>query len=131
MNFSDTEYSDSIYNYIDAIFQLQSSSEIVISTDIASCLNVSKPSVCEALKKLTAYGLIVRAKRTVRLSETGLSLAQSLNCRYNLLRRAFGKAGIKPETADEDARKLARTLSSETFEYFRSAAGAASGSALS
>ena len=51
----------------------------------------------------------------IRLTDTGLSIAQKIYERHKLLTDLFTQIGVNPRTAEEDACKVEHDLSSDTF----------------
>jgi DtxR family Mn-dependent transcriptional regulator len=87
-------------------------------TDIASRLNVSKPSVLTALKVLEEQGLLEHERYShVALTEKGMAQAAEIRERHHIL-TAFlmDVVGVNPDTAEKDACKMEHVLSEETLQ---------------
>ena len=71
--------SPSLEDYLEEIFRINQSGETVRVTDIAACLNVSLPSVTNAIKKLSESNYIkYRPYRDIVLTEKGKELGSFL-----------------------------------------------------
>ena len=67
-------------DYLEAIFVLERQLGAVRSIDVARWLDVSKPSVCHAMKKLIAGGyLTMDVEHLLQLSEKGRDIAAAIN----------------------------------------------------
>lgn len=103
-------------DYLEMILRLQESQEYVRAVDISIGLSVTKPSVSVAMRNLKDSGYITIDKDNhIRLSDTGLSIAQKIYERHKLLTDLFTQIGVDPRTAEEDACKVEHDLSSDTF----------------
>ena len=103
-------------DYLEMILRLQESQEYVRKVDISIGLSVTKPSVSVAMRNLKDSGYITIDKDNhIRLTDTGLSIAQKIYERHKLLTDLFTQIGVDPRTAEEDACKVEHDLSSDTF----------------
>ena len=103
-------------DYLKMILRLQESQEYVRAVDISIGLSVTKPSVSVAMRNLKDSGYITIDKDNhIRLTDTGLSIAQKIYERHKLLTDLFTQIGVDPRTAEEDACKVEHDLSSDTF----------------
>ena len=103
-------------DYLEMILRLQESLEYVRAVDISIGLSVTKPSVSVAMRNLRESGYITIDKDNhIRLTDTGLSIAQKIYERHKLLTDLFTQIGVDPRTAEEDACKVEHDLSSDTF----------------
>ena len=74
-------------DYLEAIFVLERQLGAVRSIDVARWLDVSKPSVCHAMKKLIAgVYLTMDVEHLLQLSEKGRDIAAALNERHCFFR---------------------------------------------
>ena len=93
------------------------------SIDVARWLDVSKPSVCHAMKKLIAGGyLTMDVEHLLQLSEKGRDIAAAINKRHCFFRDYLIACGVDPVQAEEDACRLEHALSAESFEKLKQAA---------
>ena len=103
-------------DYLEMILRLQESQEYVRAVDISIGLSVTKPSVSVAMRNLKDNGYITIDKDNhIRLTDTGLSIAQKIYERHKLLTDLFTQIGVDPRTAEEDVCKVEHDLSSDTF----------------
>jgi len=103
-------------DYLEMILRLQELQEYVRAVDISIGLSVTKPSVSVAMRNLRESGYITIDKDNhIRLTDTGLSIAQKIYERHKLLTDLFTQIGVDPRTAEEDACKVEHDLSSDTF----------------
>jgi Mn-dependent DtxR family transcriptional regulator len=103
-------------DYLEMILRLQESQEYVRAVDISIGLSVTKPSVSVAMRNLKDSGYITIDKDNhIRLTDTGLSIAQKIYERHKLLTYLFTQIGVDPRTAEEDTCKVEHDLSSDTF----------------
>lgn len=108
---------ESAEDYLESILMLKERKGAVRSIDIAGELEVTKPSVSVAMKKLRENGYIeVDAEGFITLTPTGQEVASHIYSRHKLLTQFFIRLGVSEETAAADACKVEHDLSDETFE---------------
>jgi DtxR family Mn-dependent transcriptional regulator len=109
--------TESQEDYLKMISLLADAGEVRV-TDIATRLNVSKPSVVVALKLLEEKALINHEKYgRVLLTEKGKGLAAEIRERHELLKNFLRlKLDVSEANAENDACKMEHILSGETFE---------------
>ncbi len=114
------EIHESAENYLETILMLHKEKGSVRSIDIVNELNVTKPSVSVAMKKLREHGYIaVDIDGYITLLPPGEEVAQRIYARHDFITRCFIKLGVSPEQAAIDACKIEHHLSDETFEKLR------------
>ena len=87
------------------------------SIDIANELNVTKPSVSYATKRLRENGYITMDKDgLITLTERGMSIAASMLDRHHTLTQFLMALGVDQETAEADACKMEHDISQTSFE---------------
>ncbi|HJB29226.1 MAG TPA: metal-dependent transcriptional regulator [Candidatus Blautia faecavium] len=107
-------------DYLEAILILSKQGPGVRSVDIASMLEVSKPSVSHAMKLLREDGYIAMDRYgTVTLLDKGAEIANRIYERHRVLTGMFESLGVSPEVAKEDACKIEHCLSQETFDKIK------------
>ena len=107
-------------DYLEAMLMLQEMHGYIRSVDIAAQLEVTKPSVSYAAKRLRENGYITMDKDgLITLTETGMEIAQRIYERHKVLTQLLISLGVGPETAREDACKIEHDLSEETFDVIR------------
>ena len=110
--------SDSMEDYLEAIFEIDKRKRVVRVRDVASRLGVTMPSVNGALKNLEAKGLISHEKyEYIELTEAGIAQASKISKRHKTI-SIFLKdfLGVDRETAEQDACKMEHGLSTVTIE---------------
>ncbi|GHV92830.1 DtxR family transcriptional regulator [Spirochaetia bacterium] len=112
--------TQSLEDYLEMV-SFRSDEGDVRVTDIASRLEVSKPSVLTALKVLEEQGLIEHERyRTVRLTRKGAVQAGEIRDRHSFLTGFLQDiVGVSAETAEKDACKMEHLLSEETFKKMK------------
>ncbi|MBQ9460326.1 MAG: metal-dependent transcriptional regulator [Clostridia bacterium] len=91
----------------------------VRSIDVASQLNVTKPSVTYTTKRLRERGLITMDRdNLIQITDEGLKIASKTYKRHVTLKNFFMMLGVSEEAAEDDACKVEHDLSEETFDAF-------------
>ena len=103
--------------YLETIYTLSHTKNIVRSIDVVEHMGYSKPSVSRAVNLLKQGGyLTVEDTGNLQLTEAGLQIAQKIYSRHQLLTRMLVSLGVDPQTAGEDACKMEHVISDETFD---------------
>ena len=111
------EIHESAENYLERILMLMEEKGYARSTDIAAELNVTKPSVSVAMKKLRENNYITMAEDgMISLTDKGYAIARRIYDRHKNLTKFLVQIGVPEEIAREDACKMEHDLSEETFE---------------
>lgn len=111
------ELTESLEDYLEAIYQLQRKQEDVRVKDIAEFVGVKMPSVSGALQTLKERGLVTHERYgAVTLTEEGRTTAEFL-CRrhYTLTALLRDILGLDPDEAEREACGLEHALSRETL----------------
>ncbi len=110
--------SESMENYLEAIFEIEKSKRVVRVRDVANKLSVTMPSVNGALKNLEAKGLISHEKyEYIELTKTGVLQASKISNRHHTISKFLKEIlGVDKETAEHEACKIEHDLSSKTLE---------------
>lgn len=107
-------------DYLEAMLILKQKHGYIRSIDIAQMLEVTKPSVSYAVKRLRENGYILMEKDGhITLTESGYAIAERIYERHTLLIKFLIALGVSEKTAREDACKLEHDLSDETFEAMK------------
>lgn len=107
-------------DYLETILLLEKEHGRVRSVDVANALNVSRPSVSVAMKKLRESGhLEDKVSGALILTDKGREAAQEIYRRHKFLTDWFESIGVSPEQAEEDACRVEHYLSEETFERLK------------
>ena len=111
---------ESAENYLEAILILGVRKGEVHSVDIAAELEVSKPSVSVAMKKLRENGYIqVTGEGHIRLTGAGREIAERIYERHTFLTSWLISLGVDPQIAAQDACRMEHVISAETFDAIR------------
>ncbi|MCH3909047.1 MAG: metal-dependent transcriptional regulator [Bacilli bacterium] len=107
-------------DYLERILMLSLKEEKVHAVEVAKELNVSKPSVSVALKKLREGGYLeVGDDESLVLTPKGRSVAEKVYDRHKTLTSLLIKLGVDKDTAEKDACKVEHDLSDETFDLLK------------
>ena len=107
---------ESAEDYLEQILMLLEKKGYARSIDIASGLNVSKPSVSVAMKKLRENGYISMSQEgMISLTDKGYAIARKIYDRHQALTKYLIQIGVPEEIAREDACKVEHDLSEESF----------------
>ncbi len=114
------EIHQSAEDYLEAILMIKEKKGYVRSIDIANQLEVSKPSVSYATKRLRENGYIsFNEDGMISLTESGMEIADKIYTRHKVLTSILTRLGIDAKIAAEDACKIEHDLSPETFDAIR------------
>lgn len=107
--------SESVEEYLEAIFKCNERGEAAKTTALAEELRVAPPSVTEMIKKLADEGLIeYKPYKGATLTGKGMALAQKVVRKHRLLERFLQDLlGLKSEKVHNEACKLEHSLSDE------------------
>lgn len=105
--------------YLKLIYTLSGKGE-VRGADLADELNIKRPTVCVYLKRLAANGdIIMDEHHCVRLTEQGLSIAESTLDKHGMLVALLQDLGVPDVIAVKDACAIGHNLSPETYHAFK------------
>jgi Mn-dependent DtxR family transcriptional regulator len=109
--------STSQTHYVKAIYELSLKGEGVRISDIAAELNVTKASVCTAMKNLEQKKMVYRdADRLIFLTNEGKCRAILIFDKFSIIRRFLTDVlGVKYEIAEQDACAIEHIISTETL----------------
>ena len=108
---------ESAEDYLEQILMLLEKKGHARSIDIAAGLNVSKPSVSVAMKKLRENGYITMSSDSmISLTDKGYAIARKIYDRHQALTKYLVQLGVPEEIAREDACRMEHDISQETFE---------------
>ena len=121
MTLKKKKLSPSIEDYLESIYMLDSDGEGLRSIDVATHLEVSKPSVNKALRYLVESGLAVQEKYSlIYLTEIGKEKAKEVAFRHETIKEFLIKIlRVEPEQAEVEACNIEHFLSTETVEKIR------------
>lgn len=102
--------------YLESIYVLCKTKDVVRSIDVAEHMNFSKPSVCRGVGLLKKEGYInVDKDGHISLTDAGLSHAKKIYDRHTILSQVLILLGVDKEIAEEDACKMEHIISDESF----------------
>lgn len=102
-------------NYLKLIHNLSKTGE-VRGADLATELNVKRPTVCVYLKRLVEYGDITMDEmHTVHLTDQGRQIAEAILDRHGMICTLLKTLGVPSEVAVEDACAIEHVISPETY----------------
>ena len=111
---------ESAEDYLERILMLLEQKGHARSIDIAVGLNVSKPSVSVAMKKLRENGYITMGTdNNIALTDKGYAIARKIYDRHQVLTRFFVQLGLPEDIALEDACRIEHDISEESFSAIR------------
>ena len=111
---------ESSEDYLEAMLMMQQQHGYIRSIDIANELNVTKPSVSYATKRLRLNGYITMDKDgLITLTDSGMAIATRIYERHKTLTSFFMRLGVDEETAREDACKVEHDLSEKTYDAIK------------
>ncbi|URA10873.1 metal-dependent transcriptional regulator [Thermospira aquatica] len=108
--------TQSLEDYIEAIYILSRETGYTRVKGIAEKLHVSRPSVIQALKHLSENGFITQERYGyIHLTETGKQTATQVLKRHQTLTQFLITLGVSPEVAEKDACRIEHVVSQETM----------------
>ena len=104
-------------DYLEDILIIRQKKGFCRSTDIASWLGISRPSVSVELGKLAELGLIrMDEDKMLHLTDEGFAIADSTYAKHNYLKRFLLSVGVDEAVAEKEACSMEHALSSDSFE---------------
>ena len=112
--------NESSENYLETILILSKKLPVVRSVDIAAELNITKPSVSVAMKKLRENECIVVSKAGfITLTEKGLEIASTIYERHTFISKWLISLGVPENIAVSDACRMEHYISKESFHAMK------------
>ena len=113
--------TQSLEDYLEAVYMLISEDRPAQVRDVAKILAVKMPSVVKAIHELKKLGLVTQKPYSaIELTVKGSRLAKHVLNRHTLLRSFLMKLGVSRRNADKDACLMEHILSAETIDRIRS-----------
>ena len=108
--------SEQVEEYLKAIYDIAGKDGTARTTAIAKCLNISLPSVTEAMQKMAEQGLVVyEPYKGVTLTKEGVAIATKIKRKHRLLEVFLTDIlHIDKDKAHAEACKMEHSLSDET-----------------
>ena len=112
--------TQSLEDYLEAIYMLIDSGKEAQVRDVAKMLSVKMPSVVKAIHELKKLGLVTQEPYAkIELTTKGSRGARHVLNRHTLLRTFLMKLGVSRKNADKDACLMEHILSAETLDKIR------------
>ena len=103
--------------YLETIYVLSKTKNVVRAIDICEHMGYSKPSVSRAMGILKKEILItIDPSGHISLTQKGKEIAESMYERHTLLSSFLESIGVDSETASEDACRMEHCISEKSFE---------------
>ncbi len=110
------EIRQSSEDYLEKILMLQERLGYARSVDVATELNVTKPSVSIAMKRLRENGYILFDKENhIILTDKGRAIAERIYDRHKVLTKFFENLGVDTSVAAGDACRIEHVISEESY----------------
>lgn len=109
-----------VEDYLKTIYVLKMRHGSVRGVDIATMLNVSRPTVSVFLKGLTEKGFVYMDKfHIVYLTPMGLEVAKATYERHKTFKTLLELLGVEKRTAEEDACQMEHAVSPKSYDAFK------------
>ena len=103
--------------YLECIYILSQTMDIVRSIDVVEYMGYSKPSVSRAVGLLKSGGyLTTEDNGALVLTEAGRSIGEKIYARHTILTELLMRLGVDRQTATEDACRMEHAISDASFE---------------
>ena len=110
-------------DYLEAILVLHKKMGMVRSVDVARHLEVTKPSVCNAVATLRDGGFLTMDEDySLHLTDVGREVAEQTYEKHRFFTDRLIEAGVDPDTAERDACRIEHVISDESFRCLKAAA---------
>ena len=112
--------TQSLEDYLEAIYIRISGGRPAQVRDVARMLSVKMPSVVKAVRELKKMGLVTQEPYSnIELTVKGERVARHVLGRHTLIREFLMKLGVTRKNADRDACLMEHILSAETLDKIR------------
>ena len=106
--------------YLETILILGQRKNLVRAVDVATEMQLSKPSVSRALVRLKNDAcIIVDENGHIAFTEKGRAIAEKIYERHQVLTEILTALGVDREIAAKDACKMEHDISDETFDAMK------------
>ena len=114
------KYKESEEMYLETIYVLTQKNPNLRSIDIANELGYSKPSICNAMKKLREKDYVsIDSSGIISLTDSGKKVALDIYERHHLLTAMFVHLGADVSLAEENACRIEHVISAELVDIIR------------
>ncbi|MBR3149153.1 MAG: metal-dependent transcriptional regulator [Eubacterium sp.] len=111
---------ESMEMYLESIYVLSQSNDIVRKIDVSKHMGFAKPSVTRGISLLEKNGLVtVDEVGNISFTDEGKKQAQKIYERHTVLTKMFVKLGVDEKTATEDACRVEHFISDKTFNAIK------------
>lgn len=115
-----SELSQSIEDYIEAIYILEEQGKEAKSVEVARMIGVSKPAVNKAMNELLKLGYIEKEPYgSITLTEKGKKIGKKVYGIHVTIRDFLIQIGVSKETADIDCCLIEHVISKETLDAIK------------
>ena len=116
--------TQSLEDYLEAVYRLIEASGSACVRDVAKLLDVKMPSVVKAIHELKSLELVIQEPySSIELTAKGARLARSVHARHKLLTASLVKFVKDPTTTEIDTCRMEHILSAETLDKIRTYTG--------
>lgn len=106
--------------YLETIYVLSKTKNLVRAIDVCEHMGYSKPSVSRAMGILKKENLItIDPSGHIALTDKGREIAESMYERHTLLSSFLESIGVDKDTAAEDACRIEHCISEQSFEAIK------------
>ena len=106
--------------YLETIYVLSKTKNLVRAIDVCEHMGYSKPSVSRAMGILKKESLItIDPSGHIALTDMGREIAESMYERHTLLSSFLESIGVDKDTAAEDACRIEHCISEQSFEAIK------------
>ena len=106
--------------YLETIYVLSKTKNLVRAIDVCEHMGYSKPSVSRAMGILKKESLItIDPSGHIALTDKGREIAESMYERHTLLSSFLESIGVDSEIAAEDACRIEHCISEQSFEAIK------------
>lgn len=111
------EMTIAMQNYLEIIYDCSLNNKKARVSDIAKELNVSKPSVNNAVNILAQNGYVIAEPYAdIKLTKLGREYAKSINNKHQIIQQLFTEVlGIDEDIANRDACLIEHVISNESL----------------
>lgn len=108
-------------DYLEAILILEKEMGMVRSIDLARHMGYSKPSISHAVSVLRDGAFVAVDKEGfLHLTDKGREIAEKIYERHCFFKQRLIRAGIDPNTAEQEACRMEHAISEDSFKKLKS-----------
>ena len=115
------DMSPNMEDYLESIYLIHKSGNVVRTKELAKKLNVRLPSVTEAVKKLSKKNMLnYKRYGNIIITKKGEETAKKIYKKHKILYKFFVDVlGIDKNTAEDDACKIEHIISKNTADKLK------------